>query len=149
VTHIDETPRPDLVMREGIVVSMHGEVIVIPRGYIAEVRRRQCFFGERLELHDVQDLRCGRYRGKRLKKFARRGYALRSDGAIIPPWQAGQAPEYRAPRHAIEFAHGIPRIEIVSAAIIADRLWERRSNNQTTPEAADLEVFQDLCRDDF
>jgi hypothetical protein len=65
---INETPRPNLEAREGLVISHYGEVIVIARGHIAKVCRGQRFFGECLKLHDVQDLRGSRHRRGRLQK---------------------------------------------------------------------------------
>jgi hypothetical protein len=102
------------------VISLNGEVIVIASGDIAKVCRRQRFSRECFELHDVQDLRGGRDWGKRLQKRARRWDVLGVGRARGPHWQASQAPEYRTPRHAYEFAHRIPRINVRCCSIIAD-----------------------------
>src|ERR1700733_14024015 len=98
------------------MISQHSEVIVIARGDVAKMCRGQRFPGERLKLHDVQDLRGGGYWRKRLQKRARRWNTLCGCRTTHPCGQADQAADYCAPRHTNELTHGIPRRFIVIAA---------------------------------
>jgi len=68
--HVDEAPCTYLVARKRVLIAGHRSVIVVAGRDIAEMRRRQRLAGERLELHDIENLIGGRDRRYRLQKRA-------------------------------------------------------------------------------
>ncbi len=54
---IDEPPRPQLKFPEALAVGTQGHFVIGPRGHVAEMRRRNIFPHDRLEVENVKRLR--------------------------------------------------------------------------------------------